>query len=150
MQRIKNVLMGQDLIVIESDEDLKKIASELKSANCPDQNWDNYTKTNEDVNQLFDSVKGISTKSNLPYTAALFIDQEIYVVVLSLDSYYDKKWHLSMSRPCLTKTIEGAVKKMIPIEEKIKNRILNEFFSDWATIPNPGMINEIEHFIGND
>lgn len=152
MRRLKNVIVGQDLVIIESDEDLKQIALELKSANCPDQNWDNYTKTNEEANQLFEFVKNNPIpKIDKPFSMALLIDQEIYGVVLSLDYYYDKKWHISISHTCFEKTPDNSIsQKLSSVDESVRNKILNAFFNDWAPISNPGMVKEIEHFIGND
>lgn len=142
--------------VIKSDDDLVEVGQQMKVSAYSDDPEDGYTKTSEEADNLFKSIKGTSKKPVLSeedikqlriYTGsrALIIGNSLVSAIMTTDDHHDHQWHISLC------SISGPnPSDLCEVAPEIRDRILNSFFAEYKSIPNPGKMTQVLHYVGND
>lgn len=74
---------------------------------------------------------------------AIIMGRQLFSLLMTKDEYHGHQWHISMVE------ITGP-RSMREMDQANRELVLNNFFSKWIQIPNPGQQVEILHFVGND
>lgn len=126
---------------ISSDEDLKVVFQQMRIAATKDDSVDGYTKTQEDIDKLIEESAKLEYKDFDTPPRGIVYDNNLLSLCMSEDSYHGYNWHLSVSKI----ETDGLEK----VDDNLIKKVLDVFFNEWKEVPNPGVIKQIRHYVGN-
>ena len=139
-------MLSTDPVVIESEDDLKEIAAQMKQVANPDDDPSSYSQTKKEAK--ISNVLGKLTPEQIEEikksggNRAIIFDMKIYSLVMTVDEHHNHDWHLSMCQVFGPNLIDHPNKDYA-------ETICNAFFAVWKPVENPGKMKTL-HFVGND
>lgn len=132
---------------ILQESDWVVFAVEMKRGSTRDDPEDDYTKSEAEAAALNANIAASASLrrqiSNEANACGLVFNGRYYSICLSLDEHHGHKYHMSMTQ-FVTPT-----RKVHP-NEAVMEVVCNRLFKKWKSIPNPGAMQEIHHFVGDD
>lgn len=140
-------MFPDDPRIIRSIGDLQEVANQMKIAAESDDPPEGYSKTEEEARRKkrlegFTEAE-IQRLRNYHGSRAIVLNQQFLSLVLTTDDHHGHQWHLSLVQ------ITGPSQFGVTNEET-NQIVLGTFFSAWKSVPNPGKMAEVTHFVGND
>ena len=126
---------------------LQALAAEMKTAAHEDDDPAMYSKTTaeakESVNVKAMPASQVKALAEYGGSRAIIMGRRLFSLLMTRDEHHGHQWHISM----VEVTGPGMMREM---DQPNRELVLNNFFSKWLPIPNPGKVVEILHFVGND
>ena len=133
----------------ETTEQLRAFADRLKRLATPDQPLETYSRTKEDADRLRNGdltsaeIDAMTISADIAPAGVLFNRGRFFSVVITKDEWHNHKYHLSLAE------IVPGDQTMHRVDDETASNLMDAFFDEWRSVPNPGKIEEISHFAGN-
>lgn len=136
-------------VLINNLEELRSLSIEMKTVAGPDSKLADYTQTDEEVENLFDTAKKVAETDPEPIVSlrsnrVIQYRGNIYSLCLTRDENNGHDFHLSAVH-----IVPWISPPMRAITDEVMNFIGSGFFSSFEHIPNPGKVEQIRHLVGN-
>ncbi len=142
--------MNKPIFIDPNNElgDIKVVGAYLKliAGDFDDDKLETYTKSLTEATKLLEDI-GKTTVTNgspdkLQDSGQAIIFRERFISLeMTKDDYHGHQFHLSL--------VEIGMQGMQLARPEESKFILNAFFTTWKSIPNPGKMLSILHFVGN-
>lgn len=142
-------MLPNDPTPVCSDYDLKIVAHQMRISADEDDDYESYSKTKEEADTLSQrmSEEEYDHYKNHGGSRAIWLQTQDGPKLVSLsmttDDHHGYKWHLSMCQV----TGPGELGRL---DDKSCKTINDAFFGEWKDVPNPGKMEAVLHFVGND
>ena len=131
-----------ELVLIQTLDDLKKLAMKMKAAQSKDQT--EHIAEDPDAKDLIDkmSEEEIDEMNNCDSNQGILWNQTIYSLVCTENEQDDYRWHLSTCKAV-------GPGELGPIDDSEVEFIMSAFFGAWHEIKNPSKMPAVRHFTGD-
>lgn len=126
---------------------LQTLAAEMKAASHEDDDPSLYSKNEQEADDQ-KTLKGWTPEKKMEQASyggsrAIIMGRRLFSLLMTKDEHHGHQWHISMVE------ITGP-RSMKEMDQQSRELVLNNFFSKWLPVPNPGKMVEVLHFVGND